>query len=46
MEDGAGYTIFWFGKNKDEHRLFGVSFIIETSIARKLQNCGKEDTMS
>ena len=38
MEDGAGYTFFWSGKNKDEHHLSGVSFIIKTSIARKLQN--------
>ena len=28
MKDGAGYTLFWSEKNKDEH----------TSIARKLQN--------
>ena len=38
MEDGAGYTFFWSGKNKDEHHLSGVSFMIKTSIARKLQN--------
>ncbi|WP_419584748.1 endonuclease/exonuclease/phosphatase family protein, partial [Thiolapillus sp.] len=37
-EDGAGYTLFWSGKNKDERRLSGVSFMIKTSIARKLQN--------
>ena len=37
-EDGAGYTLFWSGKNKDEHCLFGVSFMIKTSITRKLQN--------
>ena len=23
-EDGAGYTLFWSGKNKDERRLSGV----------------------
>ena len=37
-EDGAGYTLFWSGKNKDERRLSGVGFMINTSIARKLQN--------
>ncbi|WP_419609853.1 endonuclease/exonuclease/phosphatase family protein, partial [Thiolapillus sp.] len=37
-EDGAGYTLFWSGKNKDERRLSGVGFMIKTSIARKLQN--------
>ena len=36
-EDGAGYTPFWSGKNKDERRLSGVRFMIKTSIARKLQ---------
>ena len=37
-EDGVGYTLFWSGKNKDEHRHSGVGFMIKTSIARKLQN--------
>ena len=37
-EDGAGYTLFWSGKNKDERRLSRVGFKIKTSIARKLQN--------
>ena len=37
-EDGAGYTLFWSWKNKDERRLSGVGFMIKTSIARKLQN--------
>ena len=37
-KDGAGYTLFWFGKNKDERRLSRVGFMIKTSIARKLQN--------
>ena len=36
-EDGTGYTFFWSGKNKDERRLSCVGFMIETSIARKLQ---------
>ena len=36
-EDGAGYTVFWSGKNKDEHRLSSVGFMIKNSIARKLQ---------
>ena len=37
-EDGAGYTLFWSWKNKDERRLSGVGFMMKTSIARKLQN--------
>ena len=37
-KDGAGYTPFWSEKNKDERRPCGVSFMIKTSIARKLQN--------
>ena len=37
-KNGAGYTLFWSGKNKDERRLSGVGFVIKTSIARKLQN--------
>ena len=37
-EDGAGYTLFWSGKNKDKHRLSGLGFMIKTSIATKLQN--------
>ena len=35
---GAGYTLFWSGKNKYERRLSGVGFMIKSSIARKLQN--------
>ena len=35
-EEGAGYTLFWSWKNKDERRLSGVGFMIKTSIARKL----------
>ena len=37
-EDEAGYTPFWSGKNKDKRRLSGVSFMIKTSITRKMQN--------
>ena len=37
-EDGAGYTLCWSGKNKDERRLSGVGFMIKSSIARRLQN--------
>ena len=37
-EDGAGYTLFGSGKDKDKRRLSGVGFMIKTSIARKLQN--------
>ena len=38
MEHGAGYTLSWSGKNKDESYLSDVSFMIKTFIARKLQN--------
>ena len=37
-EDGAGYTLFWSGRNKHERRFSGVGFMIKTSIDRKLQN--------
>ena len=37
-EDRVGYTLFWSGKSKNEHRHSGVCFMIKTSIARKLQN--------
>ena len=37
-EDGAGYTLFWSGKNKDKRHLSGAGLMIKTSIARKLQN--------
>ena len=37
-EDGAGYAVFWSGKNKDQRRRSGVGFMIKTSIERKLQN--------
>ena len=37
-EDGAGYTLFWSWKTKDEHRLSSVGFMINTFISRKLQN--------
>ena len=35
---GAGYTLFWSGKNKDEPRLSGVGFVIKTSIAGEMLN--------
>ena len=38
LEDGAGFTLFWSGKNKDERRLSGVGFMMKSSVARKLQN--------
>ena len=37
-ENGAGFTLFWSGKNKDEHRLSDICFMNKTSIARKFQN--------
>ncbi|XP_063615913.1 uncharacterized protein LOC134789136 [Penaeus indicus] len=38
QEHGAGYTLFWSGKPATEWRLSGVSFMIRTSIASKLEN--------
>ena len=32
MEDGAGYTLFWSGKNKDRHCLSDVSFMIKIQL--------------
>ena len=37
-EQGAGYTLYWSGKSKDERRLSGVGFMIKNTIAGKLQN--------
>ena len=37
-ETGAGYTLFWSGRNRHERRFSGVGFMIKTSIDRKLQN--------
>eukprot|EP00058_Branchiostoma_floridae_P011910 XP_002597398.1 hypothetical protein BRAFLDRAFT_69317 [Branchiostoma floridae] len=37
-EHGAGYTLYWSGKGRDERRLSGVGFMIKNSIANKLQN--------
>ena len=48
-EGGAGNTLFWSGKNKDERRLSDVGFMIKTSIARKWQNlpvCHSDRIMS
>ena len=38
IEHGAGYCLYWFGKNKEERRLSGVGFMIKTSIANRLQS--------
>ena len=35
-EDGAGYTLFWAGKNKDERRLSAVGFMIKASITSSI----------
>ena len=37
-EHGAGYTLFWSGKGKEERRLSGVGFMIKHSITSKLQS--------
>ena len=36
VEHGAGYTLFWSGRGKEEHRHSGVGFMIKNSIAKKL----------
>ena len=38
IEHGAGYCLYWSGKNKEERRLSGVGFMIKTSIANRLQS--------
>lgn len=30
-EEEAGYTLYWIGKGKENHRLSGVGFVIKTS---------------
>ena len=37
-EHGAGYTLYWSGKSREERRLSGVGFLIRDSIATKLTN--------
>ncbi|CAH1249728.1 Hypp8672 [Branchiostoma lanceolatum] len=37
-EQGAGYTLFWSGKPQSERRLSGVGFMIQNTIAAKLEN--------
>ena len=36
VEHGAGSTLYWSGKKKEEHRLFGVGLKIKNIIANKL----------
>lgn len=38
VEHGAGYTLFWSGKAKDDIRLSGVGFMINNSITKKLES--------
>ena len=38
VEHGAGYTLFWSGKGKDERRLSGVGFMIKNNVANRLQS--------
>ena len=40
-ENGAGYTLYWSGKPKEEPRHYGVGFMIKNSIASKLTNLPK-----
>lgn len=36
VEHGAGYTLFWSGREKKEHRQSGVCFMMKNAIANKL----------
>lgn len=36
VEHGAGSTLYWSGKKKEERRLFGVGLMIKNTIANKL----------
>lgn len=36
VEHGAGSTLYWSGKKKEEHQLFGVGLMIKNTIANKL----------
>ena len=36
VEHGAGYTLFWSGRGKVEHRQSGVGFMLKNAIANKL----------
>ena len=36
VEQGAGYTLFWSGRAKEEHRQSGVGFMMKNAIANKL----------
>lgn len=38
QEQGAGYTLFWSGKPATERHLSGISFMVMTSIASKLES--------
>ena len=36
-EVGAGYTFFWSGRKKEEHREAGVGFAIKSHLVSKLR---------
>lgn len=36
VKHGAGYTLFWSGRGKVEHRQSGVGFMLKNAIANKL----------
>ena len=40
-ENGAGYTLYWSGKPKEDPRLYGVGFMVKNTIASKLSNLPK-----
>ena len=37
-EHGAGYTLYWFDKAKDDQRLSGVRFMLKNSVTRRLES--------
>lgn len=37
-EHGAGYTLYWSGKSKEDRRLSGIGFMIKKSINNKLMS--------
>ncbi|CAH1277276.1 ADGRL3 [Branchiostoma lanceolatum] len=41
-EQGAGYTLYWSSKPQSERRLSGVGFMVENTMAAKLENLPTE----
>ena len=41
LEDGAGYTLFWSGRKKEERREAGVGFAIKSHLVSKFSRLPK-----